>query len=150
MREKVVAHLRDGEIVKGYSRDFSDSIGSFHILNNTEPVATSRKVAVDDLKALFFVRTWGRSPGLVLRNYRFGVGGMRGEPGRRAMVKFQDGEKVWGYVMPHRSSREGFYLIPADPEDNNLKIYVVRSSLDEIYYLETAALKAGGHGPTAG
>ena len=135
MREKLVAHLRDGEVLKGYSRDFRPDEPSFHLLSPGEPVASSRRVDVLALKALFFVRTWGRPPGQTGRNYRFGVGGMKQEPGRRAVVRFHDGERVWGYAIDEVDS--GFYLVPADPSDNNLKIYVNHSSVEEFSYLDT-------------
>ncbi len=140
MREKLVAHLKDGEIFKGYSADLQLKEGSFHLFSVDTPVARSRRIDLDDLKALFYVRTWGRTPGQVLRNYQFGVGGLRGEPGRRASVRFRDGERIWGYVPEDGDAGRGFFLIPADPNDNNIKIFVVHSSVDEMHFLDPAGV----------
>jgi hypothetical protein len=136
VREKLVAHLKDGEIFKGYSGDFQQAQESFHLFSSDEPVARSRRIDLDDLKALFFVRTWGRTPGRVQRKYHFGVGGMRSEPGRRVAVRFRDGERIWGYVPADADRGPGFYLIPADPQDNNIKIFIVHSSVDEMHFLD--------------
>ncbi len=32
-------------------------------------------------------------------------------------------------------SDSGFFLIPANPEDNNIKIFVVRSSVEDMAFL---------------
>ena len=135
MREKLVAHLWDGEILKGYSGDFRPGASQFHLMTPGRPVASSTRVDVEALKALFFVRTWGRPPGRTVRRYRFGVGGMIKEPGRRAVIRFHDGERVWGYVLDEALDDRGFFVIPADPEDNNLKLYINRLSLEELRFL---------------
>ena len=135
LRDKIVAHLKDGEIVKGHSRDFDPGMDSFHLFSLDTPVARSRRIEVDHMKALFFVHTWGRPPGEASRRYHFGVGGMK-EPGRRAIARFQDGEQIPGYLLDEPIPQAGFYMVPADPSDNNIKIFVVRSSLDELRVLE--------------
>lgn len=139
MRQKLVAHLRDGEVLKGYSQDFSPQTDTFHLVSPGDPVATSQRVEIGALKALFFVKTWGRPPGQTRRQYRFGVGGMLQEPGRRVVVRFHDGERIWGYAMPDDESK-GFYLIPADPEDNNIKMFVNRTSLEEMQVLDASSI----------
>ena len=138
-RTKVVAHLRDGEIFKGFSRDFDGVRTSFHVYSTGESVARSRRIDLDELKALFYVRSWGRGPGRVNRSYTFGnMDRAMNDPGRRAAIRFRDGEQIWGYVLDDEMSDAGFFLIPANPEDNNIKIFVVRSSLEEIAYLPDA------------
>ncbi|MFQ5670794.1 MAG: hypothetical protein ACE5HD_09800 [Acidobacteriota bacterium] len=136
MREKLVAHFKDGEIVKGYSGDFISGRDPFHLFSPEGPVASSRRIGVEEMKALFFVRTWGRPPGRALRVYRFGPDDGKEEPGRRAVIRFRDGEKIWGYVLGQQTAGKGFYLVPADPVGNNLKVFVVESSVEHIEYLE--------------
>jgi len=132
-REKVVAHLKDGEICKGYSRDFNGLRPAFHVYSPEAPVARSRRIEVDELKALFFVRSWQGRAGRVERRYSFA----REErpSGRRAAVRFRDGERIWGYVLEGEPKAAGFFLIPANPEDNNLKVFVLRSSMEDLAYL---------------
>ena len=132
-RDKLVAHFRDGQVYKGYSSDFDGLRASFHVYSTEAPVASSRRLAMDDLKAIFYVRTWGRGPGREDRTYTFDNGS--GEPGRRAAVQFRDGERIWGYVLDDHLSEAGFFLIPANPDDNNIKIFVVRSATEEVAYL---------------
>ena len=138
-RQKLVAHLRDGEVLKGYSSDFDPQAEAFHLMSLEQPVPSSRRIEVDALKALFFVKTWGRPPGSTRRQYRFGVGGMLQEPGKRVVVRFHDGERIWGYALSEDEAL-GFYLIPADPEDNNIKLFVNRTSLEELQVLDPPAL----------
>lgn len=135
-KQKLVAHLKGGEVVKGYSRDFAPGSSHFHLLSLGEPIASSRRISVDELKAAFLVKSWGRSEGHVVRRYAFGVGGMKGEPGRRALVRFQDGERIWGYALDQDAPDGGFWLVPADPDDNNLRVFVVRSSLSALEFLD--------------
>lgn len=132
-REKIVAHLRDGEICKGYTRDFDGLRTSFHIYSSENPVARSCRIELDELKALFYVRSWKGRPGRVERSYSFDQEQQPG--GRRAAVRFRDGERIWGYVLDEEPGDTGFFLIPANPQDNNLKIFVIHSAMEEIFFL---------------
>jgi hypothetical protein len=39
---------------------------------------------------------------------------------------------MWGAVTEDEASAPGFYFVPSDERDNNLKIFVVRKSLKEL------------------
>lgn len=132
-RDKLVAHFRDGQVYKGYSSDFDGLRSSFHVYSTEAPVASSRRLDLDELKAIFYVRTWGRGPGREDRTYSFDDETCA--PGRRAAVQFRDGERIWGYVLDDHLSEAGFFLIPANPDDNNIKIFVVRDATEEVAYL---------------
>jgi len=132
-REKIVAHLRDGEICKGYTRDFDGLRTSFHVYSPENPVARSCRIELDELKALFYVRSWKGRPGRVERSYSFDQ--EQHPRGRRAAVRFRDGERIWGYVLDEEPGDTGFFLIPANPQDNNLKIFVIHSAMEEISFL---------------
>jgi hypothetical protein len=123
----------DGQVYKGYSSDFDGQRPSFHVYSNEAPVASSRRLDLDELKAVFYVKTWGRGPGREDRTYTFDHG--QEVQGRRAAVQFHDGERIWGYVLDETLNDSGFFLIPANPEDNNIKIYVVRSATEQVAYL---------------
>jgi hypothetical protein len=47
------------------------------------------------------------------------------------VVTFQDGEEIWGTIEGGEHPA-GFFLLPADPADNNLRVFVVRSALREM------------------
>lgn len=139
--DKVVAHFRDGRVVKGHTRDFSPARDSFTLHPYT---AESGPVPVflDELKAVFHVKTFEGNPN---HPRQHGAVGTVNEPrfavvmekGRKVALEFEDGEKLWGYAESLLDGTPGFFFFPTDPGDNNLRIYVVRSSLREMVFLES-------------
>ena len=136
--EKLVAHFKDGQVTKGFSRDFDPGRDSFHMVRRDGQVATSQEIRLEDLKALFHVKTWGRPdrhrghhPGFPETD-----DGSRPEglPAIKTVLEFYDGERIYGYSLDYHPDRSGFYVLPADPEDNNQKIFVVSSSLVNIQF----------------
>lgn len=137
---KLVAHFKNGQVFKGFSRDFSPQAESFHLVLREGKVASSREIRMTELKALFHVKTWGRKD-----RHRDAKPGFPETPrprpaaSRRSVVKtvleFYDGEKIFGYSLDYDPARPGFYLLPADRRDNNRKIYVVNSSLVNIQFV---------------
>ena len=136
---RLVAHLKDGQIVKGFSRDFHPGRDTFHLVRRQGGVAASQVVEVENLKALFHVKTWGRKDRHLGRGPAGFPHGDANRPGDVGYVKtvaeFYDGEKIFGFSRDYDPARTGFYLIPADPEDNNARIYVLNSSLVNIQLL---------------
>jgi len=135
---KLVAHFKDGQVMKGFSRDFDPGRESFHLVRREGDVASSQEVRLEDLKALFHVRTWGRKD----RHQESGRGfPADARPARpkpslvKTVLEFYDGETIFGYSFDYDPNRRGFYVVPADPADNNRKIYVVNSSLVNIQFL---------------
>ena len=51
---------------------------------------------------------------------------------RRAIVTFVDGEEVWGILENDVEAERGFFMIPADNRDNNVRIFVIRSALKDL------------------
>lgn len=97
------------------------------------------KVALSSLKAIYYVKSF---EGDASHREKRVFGLMEGR-GKRVMVKFKDGEVVTGFaddnlpwqkgffLEPPHPSWKGFFLHPSDPRSNNLKIFVVISSLEE-------------------
>lgn len=138
--DKVVAHFKDGRIVKGHTRDFSPERDSFTLqpyAGEVGPVA----VFLDELKAVFHVKTFDGNPGHPRSQ---DVIGPIDEPrfakvmdeGRKVALQFIDGERLWGYAEGSGAEARGFFFFPTDPRDNNMRIYVVKSSLKEMVYLD--------------
>ena len=126
-------------MTKGFSRDFDPARDSFHIVRREGQVAASQEIRLEDLKALFHVKTWGRKDkhaGMVAgfpaakRASKGGVG-----PLVKTVIEFYDGEKIFGYSLDYDPNRRGFYVVPADPADNNRTIYVVHSALVNIQFV---------------
>ena len=138
---KLVAHFRDGQVFKGFSRDFDPGKESFHLVLREGMIASSREIRLAELKALFHVKTWGRKD----RHRGDPPPGFPRTPRARAkpevasavktVLEFYDGEKIFGYSLDYDPQRTGFYLLPADPRDNNRKIYVVTSALVNIQFV---------------
>lgn len=139
-RLKVVAHLANGELLKGYfdssvERDLESMIRqrmlSFPVEIPIRPSDTSEIVTVrrDALKALFFVKTFeGRKD---YNEVKF----FQAHPpieGLWVQVTFKDGEITEGVLHNtiHHIVEPGFFLKPPDPQSNNEFIYVLKTSLD--------------------
>jgi hypothetical protein len=138
--EKLVAHFKDGQVTKGFSRDFDPGKESFHLVRREGVVAASQEIRLEELKALFHVKTWGRKD----RHKGHEISGFpevpraRKAPGAsfiKTVLEFYDGEKIFGYSLDYDPNRLGFYVHPADPKDNNRRIYVVNSALVNIQFL---------------
>ena len=136
---KLVAHFKDGRVTKGFSRDFDPLLDSFHLVRRDGQVAASQEIRLEELKALFHVKTWGRKDkhaGMVAgfpveKRVSKGGGGVL----VKTVLEFYDGEKIFGYSLDYDPNRRGFYVVPADRADNNRTIYVVHSSLVNIQFV---------------
>jgi hypothetical protein len=47
-------------------------------------------------------------------------------------VRFKDGELLCGYSLSYSPDRDGFFMFPADPGSNNIRIYVITGSTVEV------------------
>lgn len=127
MEQKLVVHRKDGAIYKGVTQDFDPQREEFHFLP-AEGGGIPMRMRIDDMKALFWVRDYLGNRQFVARRAFDEVGTER----RRAVITFDDGEEVWGTLDGDSEGERGFFLIPADARDNNLRIFVVRSALKEM------------------
>ena len=113
----------------------------FHLVRRNGEVAVSREIRVEELKALFHVKTWGRKDrhrGHDANGFPRAKRAARGA-GRsylKTVLEFYDGEKIFGYSLDYDPKRRGFYVVPADPSDNNRTIYVVSSALVNIQFVQ--------------
>ena len=138
---KVVARYADGRVIKGFTQDFFPNKDCFHLIldDNRRTV----EVFVRRLKAVFFVRDLsGNSQYQERKRYLQGEnpGGVKLE------VTFVDNEVLVGSTPPgYDPKRQGFFLTPADPESNNLRVFVVASAVKGVrqlfdYLLESSTL----------
>lgn len=131
MEEKVVAHYLDGRTLRGSTQDFRPEGESFHLLPS-EGGGIPTAVRLSDLKALFYVRDFGLQRRQIERSLRFG------DPrdGQKTIVEFRDGEKIWGYTEQYTPGGRGFFFTPANPNENNVRIFVVNASVRQITFEE--------------
>ena len=137
---KVVARYLDGRLVKGYTFDFGPTQSRFHIFAEPSASGTSTPVFARDLKALFFVRDFAGDPARQ-DGQKFPP---RDVAGGHVEVRFHDGEVIVGTVDGPTADAPGFFLVPADPGSNNLRVYVVAAATRAIYPLPALARSAAG------
>ena len=122
---KVVVRYADGKVIKGYTQDFFPNKDRFHLQPQQKSSGQdTQQVLVKDLKAIFFVKDFEGNP-----HYKAGKEFGEGSPkaGKIYTVSFHDGEVITGRVLNLAEENRGFFLYPADPLDNNEKVFIVRS-----------------------
>jgi tetratricopeptide (TPR) repeat protein len=105
---------------------------------NGRPKGRSRHFGFQDIKAVFHVK-----------RYTDEVGGPAevdtlAEPpqGAALVVEFQDGELLEGHCLrTYRAAAPRFYLVPDDPESNNITVLVERSAVRTVHSPEGFKLK---------
>ena len=138
---KVVARYADGRLAKGYTFDFGPSQPRFHVFAQPSASGPSTAVLVRDLKALFFVRDLVGDPARQ-DGREFPPG--HSAAGRHVEVRFRDGEVLVGTVDGASTDAPGFFLVPADPGSNNLRVYVVAAATRAVYPLPAVVRSAAG------
>ena len=137
-QEKAVLRFKDGRLLKGYLKRFSPRLAK--LVLHEEGTDETHTVQMNDLKAVFFVRTFTGD-----RAYRekktYGASRSRGN---RLFIKFSDGESMVGFLkgtVPwdkgfflSRADRtvKGFYVLPVDSDANNEKVFVVSSAVVDV------------------
>ncbi len=134
-RQKAILRLLDGRLIKGYMDNFSPSDGYVFIEDTSSNV---HEVSVDELKAIFFVRSFEGDKG---RSERKSFAGTARQ-GKRVFVRFKDGESMMGYTegdVPWQKGffleakkGKGFFLAPVDSESNNIKVFVVAAAVRDV------------------
>ena len=129
---KVVARYVNGKRVKGFSQDFFPNKDRFHVYPAAKPSGEAVEVLLKELKAVFFVQDFA---GNSLYNERKKY--LEGDKpsGRRVEVTFMDGEVSVGTTLGYDPNRPGFFLFPADPKSNNIRVFAVSTSVKKVRYL---------------
>ena len=129
---KVVARYVNGKRVKGFSQDFFPNKDRFRVYPAAKPSGEAVEVLVKELKAVFFVQDFaGNSLYHERKKY------LEGEKpsGRKVEVTFMDGEVLVGTTLGYDPNRPGFFLFPADPKSNNIRVFAVSTSVKKVRYL---------------
>jgi hypothetical protein len=129
--QKIVVRYIDGRILKGHTLSFNPAGTSFVLT----PVGNGSKqvvVEMNSVKAVFFVRDFAGRPG---RQKSQGFHAGQPYQGRKAKVRFNDGEVLAGFVSNYDPQARGFFLFPADEGSNNIKAYVTADSVDTVSFV---------------
>ncbi len=129
---KVVVRYSCGRVIKGFTQDFFPAKKLFHLTPVDNPSGESIEVSIDDLKAVFMVGDFDGQP-----QYKERKKYVDGEKpsGQKIEVTFRDGEVLVGSTLGYDHKRQGFFMFPADPNSNNIRVYVVSSSVKKVRYL---------------
>ena len=125
---KTVIHEKSGNVLKGMTADFLPKRALFHLSVRGMHGEEMKKIFIDDLKAVFFVKDFSGD-----KDYKEAKGpdALPGS-GKKIRVVFKDGETISGYTHVFNMDQPGFFLIPLDPKSNNERIFIVFSSLSTL------------------
>lgn len=133
IQNRIVVRYADKRLQKGITLNFSPDRETFHLgppeLANADPLETIR---IADLKAIFFVKDFDGNPYFEERK-NFDPG--KAVFGRKVKVVFQDGELLVGSTTSYRRDRPGFFVIPADPESNIERCFVVVRATKKVAFI---------------
>jgi hypothetical protein len=124
---KVVVRRKDGGIEKGSTGDFRPNCEKFHLHREDGEVSA---LSIEELKAVFFVKDLAGQPTHEIR-YEDNVPG----GGKKVQVTFEDGEVIVGFATVYAADRPGWFLVPADNDCNNLRVFVVNSAVGDVAFL---------------
>jgi hypothetical protein len=131
---KVVVHFIDDILVKGYVNDFNSNRPSFLLYDGITGSSLNQSILLDmkEIKAVFFVKTFEGNKGYVERKEFIEDDRILG---RRVEVTFIDGEMIRGSTVDYDPLLLGFFLIPVDPNSNNVQIFVVLNAVMKIGFI---------------
>ena len=129
---KVVVRYSCGRILKGFTQDFLPAKKLFHLIPADNPSGEPTEVFIEDLKAIFMVQDFGGHPPYQERK-KYDAG--ETPSGQKVEVTFIDGEVLVGSTLGYDPKRPGFFILPADPKSNNIRVYVVSSFVEKVRFL---------------
>lgn len=122
----MVARYIDGRLVKGTCLDVDPSRPTCHI--KTAEHGKMVEVKLADLKALFFVKDF-TGDSTHEEGAAVDPGDARGRSFSAIEVRFKDGERIVGLTARFPPIRPFFFVLPADPASNNIRILVNRAAV---------------------
>ncbi len=126
---KVVVRYSDGRVIKGSAQDFFPNRDRFHLFPVDKSSGEAIEVYMKGLKAIFVVRDFSGEP-LYDERKRY-IGGEK-PSGQKVEVTFIDGEVLVGSTLGYDMRWQGFFVFPADPQSNNIRVFVVSSAVKKV------------------
>jgi hypothetical protein len=130
---KMVVRYANGTVARGFIQNFSPNKDFFYLTPADNSSGAPIYVSMKRLKAVFVVRDFHGDPQFKERNFY-----MEGEnpSGLKLEVTFADGEVMVGStLLNYDPKRQGNFIIPADPNSNNIRVFVVSSSVKSVRQL---------------
>jgi hypothetical protein len=123
MKSHLVARFRDGRTRKGISLNVDIAKPTFHLRAGDDTI----EVRLADLKALFFVKNLAGNSA-----HNEATEPTAGDPrlvgAKKIAVTFDDGEMVVGMSNRFPPAGTFFFMLPIDPNSNNVRILVNRAA----------------------
>jgi len=133
-QNKIVAHFQGGRLLKGFTGDFLPAKPTFHLTPADAPQPSKPvEVRVADLKAIFFVKDLAGRSNPNPRKKEFDPA--KPVVGRKIRVVFLDQEILVGTTQGYDPSRPGFFVMPADTETNDERIFVVTAATEQVSFI---------------
>jgi hypothetical protein len=129
---KVVVRYAVGDLIKGFTQDFFPNKERFHVFPVDQSHSRAVEVSIRDLKAVFVVRDYVGDDQYNEKK-EFTEGDTR--TGKKVAVSFTDGEVMVGSTLGYDRNRPGFFIFPADPNSNNIRVFAVSSAIREVRQL---------------
>lgn len=127
MQSRLVAHLRNGLVIKGESFDVDPAKPGCHVKTDTGVV----EVRLQDVKALFFVRDLMGDPSRTdLQEAAPDDSRLRGTT--QLEIIFQDGEHLMALTNRFPPRGRLFFVVPVDPASNNSRILINQDAVTSI------------------
>jgi hypothetical protein len=133
-KHKVVLKFLDGKMMKGYMDDLPTEDQLVFVEDKT---SKELRLPISDLKAIFFVKTFhGNKDYSEKKTYT-----ALHQSTKKILVRFKDSETLVGYLegdVPWQKGfhlepkKGGFFLIPTDHNSNNIKVFVVSTSVWDV------------------
>jgi hypothetical protein len=125
---KVVVRYLNGEVLKGYTHDFSPEKEYFHVIERITGEQT-KVIDTGQLKAVFFVKSFeGDRRRMASPDWEW----LKKAPGVKVRVTFEDGEVIFGASSVYHKMQRGFFVRPADHGDNNERLYVLNKAASSV------------------
>jgi hypothetical protein len=130
---KVVVKYTNGTVIKGFTQNFAPNRDWFYLTPVDKSSGATIQVIVKRLKAIFIVKDFiGNSKYDERKKYVEG----ENPPGVKLEVTFTDGEVMVGSAsLGYDPKRLGNFIIPADPNSNNIRVFVVSSAVKGVRQL---------------
>ncbi len=130
IKNKIVVRFRDRRILKGYTLDFTPNKAVFHVIDPGDDTKVT-EVCDSDSKAIFYVKTFEGTPGRPSPP-DFSEESLKGIPGLKLKVTFDDGGVMCGTTNGYTPGRKGFFVFPADKTSNNERAYIFAASTQSV------------------
>jgi hypothetical protein len=133
IQNKIVVRYMDGQLLKGVTNDFFPNKDVFHLIPTEAPQGSkSLELSTTNLKAIFFVKGYGGNPDY---DDKKEFDPNKSTVGRKIKVLFKDGELMVGTTNGYQPGRPGFFVVPADPNSNIDRCYVLASATQEVSFI---------------